>query len=459
MINRLMSMALAAALSVGVPAQGRAQQPVTATDSLRLSLQQLAARLDSVAVGRCPTTPLAVVPLRAGTPTDSLHQQVEALSARLDRLVADRCTTSTAIAAQADSATDELAALRAAAADAASGAGTAADTQALAPTQFIGRQRNGSALNPDISATGDIRFIGSRRGDHLQGDAHEFEVALQSTLDPYSSAKVIMTFSNEEVGIEEGYLYYTGLPGRVRADLGLIRQQVGDLNRWHLHALPESEYPLVYQRYLGEEGLAGAGLSLYTALPISLFHGTHEVWLQGTTAESDPLYGTGRHGTLLGRVQNFWQLSRSTFGQVGFTALGGNADSLRGRVLGLDLRLSWRPPNAGTRRNATLRAEGYRFHGVDQGTSATTTRYGMFADLTFQATRRWVFGTRYDYVEAPRGARTSEWQLSPTITWWQSEFVYLRLEGQHRHQSNARDDDRLLLQVVFAMGPHKHETY
>lgn len=312
-------------------------------------------------------------------------------------------------------------------------------------------------MNPEISATGDIRFIGSRHGDHLQGDAHEFEVALQSTLDPYSNAKVIMTFANQEVGIEEGYLYYTGLPGRIRADLGLFRQQIGDLNRWHLHALPESEYPLVYQRYLNEDGLSGAGLSLYTALPVSIFHGTHEVWLQGTTAESAPLYGDGRHGTLLGRLQNFWQLSRSTYGQVGFTALGGNADTARARVLGLDLRLTWRPPNAGTRRNLTLRAEGYRFHGIDPG--QTTTRYGMFADLTWQVSQRWILGARYDHVESPRGVDTKEWQFSPTITFWESEFVYLRLEGEHHHQDFARDEDRLLLQAVFAMGPHKHETY
>ena len=50
-----------------------------------------------------------------------------------------------------------------------------------------------------------------------------------------------------------GYVYWVGLPGRIRVDAGKIRQQLGDLNRWHAHALPETEYPLVYQRFLGEE--------------------------------------------------------------------------------------------------------------------------------------------------------------------------------------------------------------
>jgi hypothetical protein len=414
-------------------------------------MERLAARLDTLERGGCPGGPALTPPVA----TDSVSVTLSALINRLERLVAARCG-----AAAPDTVSDDLAALRAAAAAAGGAPPTAArpDTAPDGPTQFIGRQRSGSALNPEISATGDVRLVAQEHGGHLQGDAHEFEVALQSTLDPYSSAKVILTFSNEEVGVEEGYIYYTGLPGRIRADLGLIRQQVGDLNRWHLHALPESEYPLVYQRYLAPEGLSGAGLSLYTTLPASIFHGTHEIWLQGTTAESGPLYGGGRHATLLGRLQNFWQLSRSTYGQIGFTALGGNSgDSLRGRVLGADLRLTWRPPNVGTRQNLTFRAEGYRFRGHEFG--AVTTRYGVFADLNWQLSRRWILGTRYDYVETPRGPRTTEWQVSPTIMWWESEFVYLRLEGQHRHDELAGIQNRLLLQVVFAMGPHKHETY
>ena len=111
--------------------------------------------------------------------------------------------------------------------------------------------------------------------------------------------------------------------------MGKFRQPIGDLNRWHLHALPETEYPLVYQRFLGEDGLSGVGVSLYTALPVSIAGGTHEIWLQGTTAGSEPLYGDGHPFTLLARLQNFWQLSRSTYTQLGFSATGGNNDDAR----------------------------------------------------------------------------------------------------------------------------------
>ena len=380
---------------------------------------------------------------------DSLKRELKALSARIDSLESRLRASGGKEAADTSA---DLAALRRAAAEAAGEPAETIDTLRAQP-------RSANLLNPEITATGDVRLVAAEgvRGDNAI--AREFEFGFQSALDPYSNTKIFLAASDEGVEIEEGYIYYAGLPGRLRLDVGKFRQQVGDLNRWHAHALPESEYPLVYQRFFGEEGLAGIGLSLYTTLPLALAGGTHEVWLQGTTAESDPLLAGSRQLTLLGRVQNFWQLSRSTYAQFGFTGLGGNnhdAD-LRSRVLGADFRLTYRPPNAATRRDITFRAEGYRFHASELGT--TTNRYGAFLDLQARTSRRWILGARYDHVEAPRGLPDTEWRVTPSLTWWQSEFVYLRLEGEHRNSDLEGKRNRLTLQAVWAMGPHKHETY
>jgi hypothetical protein len=473
---RVRTVCLVAVWWLGTTTVALAQVPgQAAADSVGRGLGSLRARLDSLEAGACPAGPAIVAPARSGEPrTDSLAATLDALSRRLETLRAARCAPGAAGAAApapaAADTTDDLAALRAAAAAAAGGAAPAAppspapqagDTTPPPPptTEFIGRQRNASALNPEISATGDIRLVAREGRQENNGVAREFEVALQSALDPYSNTKIFLTLEEEEVGIEEGYIYWTGLPGRLRVDVGKFRQQLGDLNRWHLHALPETEYPLVYQRFLAPEGLTGIGLSLYTALPISLAGGTHEIWAQATTAESDPLYAGGHQPTLLLRLQNFWQLSRSTYAQLGITGTGGNNDDegLRSRLAGLDVRLTYRPPEAGTRREITLRAEGYRLHATELGT--TTNRYGTFVDLNAKLTRRWVLGSRYDWVEAPRGLADTEWRVTPSVTWWQSEFVFLRLEGEHRHTDLDGAHNLLSLQAVWAMGPHKHETY
>ena len=320
--------------------------------------------------------------------------------------------------------------------------------------------RGQNLLNPEISATGDIRLNARDQGPQRDNAvAREFEVAFQSDLDPYSKTKIFLTFEQEEVGVEEGYIYWTGLPGHIRLDVGKFRQQIGDLNRWHLHALPETEYPLVYQRFLGTEGLSAVGVSLYSALPFSLAGGTHEVFVQATTAASQPLYENGHQPTLLGRVQNFWQLSRSTYAQLGFTATGGNNSDLdlHSRLLGLDFRLTYRPPEAGTRRDVTFRAEGYRLHASEA--DVTTNRYGAFLDLQARTSQRWIVGARYDYSQSARGAQDTQWALIPALTWWESEFVFLRLQGEHRHSELTGNQNLLTFQAVWAMGPHKHETY
>ena len=445
---------------LGLTLSARAQTPAV-VDSLRRGLTATSARIDSLEAGLCPGGSITRFRRTGNAVTDSLAATLERLDRRLAALRASRCAGGAP--AQPRDSSGDLAALRAAAAAAAGQAapsdtaGTSDTVSSTAPPQAAG-PRNANLLNPEISATGDVRLVAAE-GARGEAVAREFEFAFQSALDPYSNTKIFLAASDEGVEIEEGYIYYTGLPGRLRLDLGKFRQQVGDLNRWHSHALPESEYPLVYQRYFSDEGLAGVGLSLYTALPFSLGGATHEVWLQGTSVESDPLFGGGRDLLFLGRLQNFWQLSRSTYAQVGITGVGGNNGeaSLRSRMVGLDFRMTYRPPQAATRRDITFRAEGYRLHTDELGIAEN--RYGGFVDLSARLSRRWILGARYDHVEAPRGPDDTEWRVTPSITWWQSEFVYLRLEGEHRSTELDGSRNMLSLQAVWAMGPHKHETY
>ncbi|MFL5403245.1 MAG: hypothetical protein ACJ8BF_10560 [Gemmatimonadales bacterium] len=453
---------LVAICCLGAVSTISAQQPA-AIDSLSRRLSALTARIDSLEAGQCPAAAPPVAPKRSGNPrVDSLAATLERLNQRVEKLRASHCGTGAR--AQAADTTDDLASIRAAAAAAAgqpapSPSDTGGAKPAPTPAPQGGGPRGANLLNPEISATGDIRLVARDGRQHDNGVAREFEIAFQSALDPYSNTKIFLTFEQEEVGVEEGYLYWTGLPGRLRLDVGKFRQQMGDLNRWHLHALPETEYPLVYQRFFSPEGLSGIGLSLYTNLPFSLAGATHEVWFQATSTSNDSLLAGGTQPVLLGRLQNFWQLTRTTYAQLGFTALGGDNDAagLKSRVLGLDFRATYRPPEAGTRRDITFRAEGYRFHAV--GVGATSNRYGGFLDLQARTSQRWVFGARYDHVNAPYGPSDTEWRITPNITWWESEFVYLRLEGEHRHSDLEGNRNTLSLQAVWAMGPHKHETY
>ena len=145
--------------------------------------------------------------------------------------------------------------------------------------------------------------------------------------------------------------------------------------------------------------------------------------------------------------------------ELGFTGLGAedSDNDLTSNLLGADLRFTIRPPDAGNRKDITWRTEGYRLQRV--GPDPTTTRYGMYSDLSWKLSQRWILGARYDFVEAPFGPEDDTWRATAVATWWQSEFVYLRLQAYRNHLESTGSLDNLTLQVVWAMGPHKHENY
>ncbi len=418
---------LAAAAVLAAPIGLTAQQPARATqrqvDSLAAELRRVQARLDSVLV----------------------------LLAKLQ--TAGPIRVDTAVAA----AQDDLAALRAAAAAAAGQADTTQPAAPVQPTPFVGRERNQNQLNPEITVTGDVRAIGTAPGIQRDNfDPREFEIGFQSALDPYSHTKVFVSLENGEVGVEEGYAYWTGLPGHIRLDFGKYRQSFGELNRWHLHALPETEYPLVLRTYLGEDGLAGTGFSLYRAFG---GFGTHELTAQVTRSASDAeLFGSGGRPTFLVRLLNFWQLGHSTYMQLGATGLvGQNPDSaLQAAVGGLDFRLTWRPPARAQYREWTLRAEVLALR--KRYASVGPTRVGGYLGSTYRLNQRFVAGLAYHSVEEPLTGLVMR-QLVGSLTMWESEWVELRAQYTWQKIASASATHQFAFQAVWAMGPHKHETY
>ena len=424
---------LAAALSVPIgpliaqrPAPAATQRQV---DSLALQLRRVQARLDSV---------LGVL-------------------VRLQRAGRPRADTALAAArAESVSTQNDLASLRAAAAAAAG----RTDTTARAPeqTQFVGRERNQNQLNPEISVTGDVRAYGTTSGAQRDNfDPREFEVGFQSALDPYSHTKIFISLDNGSVSVEEGYAYWTGLPGHIRFDIGKFRQQFGELNRWHLHAVPETEYPLALRTYLGADGLAGTGISLYHAFGGL---GTHELTAQVTRSESDSaLFGNGGRPTYLVHLLNFWQLTPSTYLQIGGTGLYGTnpSSALRTKVGGLEFRFTWRPPQRALYRNITLRGELYALR-KDSASVSGQTHVGWYVGSTYKLDERWIVGVRYDYVEDPVTSLITR-QVIPTLTLWESEWVELRAQYMWSKLAGASATNQFALQAVWAIGPHKHETY
>jgi len=189
--------------------------------------------------------------------------------------------------------------------------------------------------------------------------------------------------------------------------------------------------------------------------------GTYEVWTELTNSESEALFGGANRPAGLAHLNAFWELSPSTYFELGVTGLAGpdrdGEDDFATRVGGVDFTLSWRPPARGLYREFTLRGGATRgalaTPGIDPGHAV-----GAFAEAELRLNQRWILGGRYGYTENPLDPSESSWLVAPTLTLWESEYVRLRAEMDFLD----RPDGVLrlfTLQTTFAMGPHKHETY
>lgn len=388
------------------------------------------------------------------------------------RLAALEAASPAAPSAQPVAPDDELARLRAAAEEAAAEAAReAAPAPAAVPAEgpAFGRERNLNRFNPEISVTG--IFLGQAADDAREEfRAQEFELDLQSALDPFSRARVTVAFSDEgEVEIEEGWVSYSALPGGLQLFAGKFRQRFGPLNRQHLHALPQVDYPLVFQSFFGEEGLAQTGISLDWTLP-RLGSAATELTLEITDGESEIFGGESfERLAVLGRAKSFWELSPSAWFEWGLSGIWGEApDEGSGgggthRVLGTDFTYHWQPPSRAKYRELTWRTEILWSRRADEpglGGGGRQDARGGYSYLETLVAQNLYAGLRLDRVEDPLDPSLRLWGVSPYLTFWQSEYV--RLRGELRHLSGDLGDlseNQLFLQLTWAAGPHKHETY
>ncbi len=400
---------------------------------------------------------------------DSLARELRALQQRLDslqgvvaRLVRQGQDTS--------GRGDELARLRAA-------AQRAAQPPAEPTPRAQAGARDLSALNPEISVTGDIvggYLAPAGEAGRATAVPREFEFSIQSALDPYTRTKIFLTHEREleiagipedttaeEHGggleLEEGYLYWVGLPGGLGLKAGHFRQEIGLYNRWHTHALFELDRPLAATTFLGDDGLIQTGAAV--SLPAFTFGpATQMVLAEATVGSNDALFDGGTQFSYLGRVQSYWDIGGGTTFQLGGTGVWGeNGDvDLTTTLWAVDVLFRWTPPGRSLYRDLQLKGEWYFAKRNEAGT--VTRGNGGYGQANLRLSRQWIAGARVDYVE-PYGGAPSITQVAPSLTWWQSEWV--RVRGQYNlvRITGGESHHTLSLQIVWAVGPHKHETY
>jgi hypothetical protein len=320
-------------------------------------------------------------------------------------------------------------------------------------------------FNPDIAVIGDfLGAVGKNDSPFATPslELHEAELSLQAIVDPYARADFFLTFSNEEVGVEEGFITFTSLPANFLLKVGKMRASFGKANQMHNHIMPWTDRPLVTQDLVGgEEGISDAGLSLSRLIvnPILFLEATAEVY----RGESPELFSAPRRQdlTYVGRLRGYRDVTESTNLDFGGSYARGTAkegEGLHTSLIGADVTLRWRPLRRAIYRRLLARTE-LVWSRRDLVTSEQARAFGLYGSLEYQFARRWFAGLRYDHSERADDPSLVDKGGSALLTYWPSEFSQIR--GQYRHTSYGEGikADEFLFQFQFSIGAHGAHTF
>lgn len=337
-----------------------------------------------------------------------------------------------------------------------------------------GASGQAKALNPDVSVIGD--FIGDAGHNPFSFfrafEMHESEVALQSIVDPYARADFFISFGEEGVNLEEGFITFTALPHSFVAKAGKMRAAFGKVNTLHNHVLPWADRPLVtYNLVGGEDGINDAGLSVQRILPAPkwlFLEGTGQVF-RGDSA--DVFSATHKNDlSVVGHLRGYHDLTDNTNIDVGVSYSHGHNDAdpagnFFTNLYGVDATLRWKPLQRSIYHSFVARSE--FIWNQRQQLPFTRRAFGWYGSADYQLGRRWFVGGRYDWSDHQLNSHHDSGG-SFVLTYWPSEFAQIR--GQFRHtfygplanipnappgsNLNTLNANELLMQVQFAIGAH-----
>jgi len=321
------------------------------------------------------------------------------------------------------------------------------------------------ALNPDISVIGD--FIGALGGNSQQNTVslqpipafqmHESEIGLQSIIDPYARGDFFISFGEEGVNLEEGFITFTALPGSFVAKVGKMRSAFGKVNTMHNHVLPWVDRPLVTNNLVGgEDGIDDAGVSVERILPAP-----KGIFLEATgqvfRGDSADVFQSSQRSDVsaVAHLRGYHDLNESTNLDLGVSYARGHNDlgtDFLTHLYGVDATLRWKPLRRSIYHSFVGRSE---FIWSDrQQLPASQKSFGYYDSADYQLARRWFVGGRFDHSDRSRNDALTDKGGSVTLTYWPSEFSQLRGQYRFTRYANNIDANEFFMQLIFSLGAH-----
>jgi len=334
---------------------------------------------------------------------------------------------------------------------------------------YGGSSAAAKALNPDVSVIGD--FVGAAGGNSAPSLAslqpfpslqmHESELGLQAIIDPYARGDFFISFGEEGVNLEEGYITFTALPAGFVAKVGKMRSVFGKVNLMHNHVLPWVDRPLVSTNLVGgEDGIDDAGVSIERILPApkGIFLEATGQLFRGDSA--DVFHAQQRSDvSTVEHLRGYKDITESTNLDIGLSYARGHNDSgltLPGdfitQLYGVDATVRWKPLRRSIYHSFVARSE--FIWSQRQQLSREQRSFGFYTSGDYQFARRWFAGGRFDWSERSGFDNLTDKGGAATLTYWPSEFSQVRGEYRFTKYAENRDSNELLMQLIFSLGAH-----
>lgn len=321
-------------------------------------------------------------------------------------------------------------------------------------------------FNPDMAMIGNV--LGAAGRNTVNPDpalqVSEAEMSLQAVVDPYGRGDFFLAFGEQGVELEEGFLTFNELPGKLLVRVGKMRAAFGKVNTMHTHALSWTDRPIVTGNLVaGEEGISDTGVSVSRLLPAGpvFLEATGQVF-RGDSGDALFRTSTRRDLSYVGHLRGYHDLSESTNLDIGASyARGHNPAGLvdgadlghfTTTLYGADATLRWRPLMRAIYRQFVGRSElvwshREQFDGRQDG-------FGYYVSGDYQFARRWTAGARYDRSARADLASIVDKGASALLTYRPSEFTQIRGQYRHVHFGDAPAADEVLFQAQFSIGAH-----
>src|SRR5204862_3173568 len=273
-------------------------------------------------------------------------------------------------------------------------------------------------------------------GDHPNAlQMHESEASFQAVVDPYARADFFISFGEEGVDLEEGYVTFTSVPGGLLTRVGKMRAAFGKVNSLHNHVLPWADRPLAINNLVGgEDGISDTGFSVARLIPNPwiFLEATGQLFRGDSGPDENPLFRTSRRGDVsyVGHLRAYHDITEDSNIDLGVSYSRGHntagivdgvdVGQFTTSLYGVDATFRWRPLRRSIYHSFVGRSEIIwsrrdQFGGLQDAT-------GFYLSGDYQFARRWFAGARYDRSDHADDASQLDTGESLVLTYWPSEF-------------------------------------